>query len=678
MSGKSKNSNYASGDDTKLKKELSKLKKELDLTRGKCLSSDKLSSEESFLEYINLLKFFAKRYAVFVAVSDTPCGSAFTDGMAVKFMEIGFNTNLSGMFRHSYAAAINAGELICEAIAPSTEKPVEYDGIIEGTPVKLLSIGFNVPQNDAAKIIIDGENHSIGGRGLNFVVFDMVTKSLIDSVNFDTFSDNFPCCRPSKTMERLLHYSHTHPEVSILCFNLPKFPDSDLSDNEKFILQNAVGRSMILQNSGNPIFAINKYFTSSEDIVEVLNAPRSYHNINGVRRFEDTCGKCVNISGGHRTTVGQPKQYERTIYIVGGCHIFGVGCSDKGTIASHLQRLLNEFSSPESKFIVQNYGFYLAEVHDAQNDEEIQILESLPVNPGDIVLLNFWINGNFPCVNMFEASKRPHDYGEIFFDTRHRTEDGNRMVADILFEKLKQENFFSDMRSSPHKGSIPFSESNSDYPGLDSNMRKELEEYKKILVEFYDSMFGMTIGSVVVNCNPFTLGHRHLIEHAASQVDHLMIIVVQENRSVFPFEDRLKLVDEGVTDLKNVTVIPGGKFIISSLTFSDYFNKSEIQDRVIDSSLDVTLFAKEIAPCLNISVRFVGEEPFDNVTRQYNDTLRAILPQHGIQFVEIPRKETNGIAISASHVRKLLDDRNFDEISKIVPKTTFDYLMRRF
>jgi len=31
----------------------------------------------------------------------------------------------------------------------------------------------------------------------------------------------------------------------------------------------------------------------------------------------------------------------------------------------------------------------------------------------------------------------------------------------------------------------------------------------------------------------------------------------------------------------------------------------------IDSSRDVMLFARKIAPALNISVRFVGEEPFD-------------------------------------------------------------------
>lgn len=217
-----------------------------------------------------------------------------------------------------------------------------------------------------------------------------------------------------------------------------------------------------------------------------------------------------------------------------------------------------------------------------------------------------------------------------------------------------------------------------EYRGLTPNDLEKLEQYKNILCEFYDSMFNVRIGAVVMNCNPFTLGHRYLIEQALLQCDHLMIFLVQEDKSIFPFDDRLKLVDEGVADIKNVTVIPSGNFIISSLTFSEYFNKSELQDHIIDSSLDLTLFAREIAPCLNISVRFAGEEPFDNVTRQYNEAMRSILPQYGIEFVEIPRKELGGIAISASCVRKLLEEKDFDKLYSMVPATTLEYLLKRF
>ncbi len=181
-----------------------------------------------------------------------------------------------------------------------------------------------------------------------------------------------------------------------------------------------------------------------------------------------------------------------------------------------------------------------------------------------------------------------------------------------------------------------------------------------------------------MNCNPFTLGHRYLIETASKQCDKLFVFVVEEDKSIFKFTDRLELVKLGTADLKNVIVLPSGKFMISSLTFTDYFNKSKLQDKQIDPSMDVELFASQIAPTLNISVRFVGEEPIDKVTKQYNDTMRRILPKYGIEFVEIPRKEQGGGVISASRVRKLLEDKKFDEIAKIVPKTTLKFLKQNY
>ena len=38
------------------------------------------------------------------------------------------------------------------------------------------------------------------------------------------------------------------------------------------------------------------------------------------------------------------------------------------------------------------------------------------------------------------------------------------------------------------------------------------------------------IGGVVMNCNPFTLGHRYLIEQSLNQVDYLYIFVVEEEK----------------------------------------------------------------------------------------------------------------------------------------------------
>jgi [citrate (pro-3S)-lyase] ligase len=182
------------------------------------------------------------------------------------------------------------------------------------------------------------------------------------------------------------------------------------------------------------------------------------------------------------------------------------------------------------------------------------------------------------------------------------------------------------------------------------------------------------IGAIVMNCNPFTLGHQYLVEYAAERMSHLYVFVVEEDLSIFPFEDRFLLVQQGVEHLGNVTVVPSGQFIISKATFKEYFIKETQQDTVIDASQDLSIFADSIAPALRISTRFVGEEPTDNVTRQYNVAMMAILPQKGIAVKVIPRREQRGEPISASKVRKLLEGADFDGISELVPITTLDYL----
>ena len=186
---------------------------------------------------------------------------------------------------------------------------------------------------------------------------------------------------------------------------------------------------------------------------------------------------------------------------------------------------------------------------------------------------------------------------------------------------------------------------------------------------------GKTIGAIVMNANPFTKGHRYLAEQAAAQCDVLHIFVVEEDRSVFPFAHRLKLVEEGTSDLANVRVHPGGPYIISGATFPRYFLKETDDAAVMQTELDAQVFAKAIAPALNITMRFVGTEPNCGLTDQYNRSMQAVLPQHGIRLVEIPRIESGEQAISASRVRAMLAEGcAVEELADLLPTTTAAYL----
>lgn len=182
------------------------------------------------------------------------------------------------------------------------------------------------------------------------------------------------------------------------------------------------------------------------------------------------------------------------------------------------------------------------------------------------------------------------------------------------------------------------------------------------------------VGSVVMNCNPFTLGHRYLIESAAKKCDKLYVFVLSEDKSMFHAADRLEMVRLGTMDLPNVTVLPTGPYLISSATFPTYFLKEREETEQIHCRLDIEIFVNYYVPHFGITKRFVGTEPLSPFTNQYNEALKLHLPQKGIALKELPRLEVNGTPVSASSVRAHLQAGNMENVKLLVPPTTFEYL----
>jgi [citrate (pro-3S)-lyase] ligase len=87
-----------------------------------------------------------------------------------------------------------------------------------------------------------------------------------------------------------------------------------------------------------------------------------------------------------------------------------------------------------------------------------------------------------------------------------------------------------------------------------SSFLKELETHKK----------NGRSAALVMNCNPFTLGHRYLVEQAASQNDTVHLFVVSEDVSFFPFADRCAMVEAGCSDLANIILHETRSYILHS------------------------------------------------------------------------------------------------------------------
>lgn len=182
-------------------------------------------------------------------------------------------------------------------------------------------------------------------------------------------------------------------------------------------------------------------------------------------------------------------------------------------------------------------------------------------------------------------------------------------------------------------------------------------------------------GAIVMNANPFTKGHRYLIEEAAEKSDYVYMFVLSEDRSEFSAEDRMNMVKLGVADLDNVIVLPTRDYMVSSATFPSYFLRNDAMEEIarVQANLDAQLFKEKIAPVLNIKYRFVGEEPYSTVTNIYNESMSSIF-QDELTLFTIPRKEVNGEIISATKVRKMLTTNAMDKLNDMVPETTYNYI----
>ena len=181
------------------------------------------------------------------------------------------------------------------------------------------------------------------------------------------------------------------------------------------------------------------------------------------------------------------------------------------------------------------------------------------------------------------------------------------------------------------------------------------------------------IGVIVMNANPFTLGHRFLVEQSSELVERLYVVVVREDCSMFSYNERKAMVSQGVRDIGNVVVVDGSDYAVSAATFPTYFLKQLSDATDTQIILDLDLYRRRIAPALGATIRFFGSEPTDPLTRRYNELMHQQLGEEHVH--EIQRKQQEGSAISASRVRKAMMKGCLWDAIQLVPPTTIPYII---
>jgi [citrate (pro-3S)-lyase] ligase len=220
-----------------------------------------------------------------------------------------------------------------------------------------------------------------------------------------------------------------------------------------------------------------------------------------------------------------------------------------------------------------------------------------------------------------------------------------------------------------------------DYVALMENTPVGIKSYCAKLAKLRRE--GGRIGAIVMNANPFTLGHHYLVTQALAACDWLHVFVVGEDASLISYRDRYRLVEAGIREFSRITLHAGSEYMVSRATFPAYFFKEKGMVGACRTALDLLLFRNFIAPALGINHRYVGTEPFCPTTAKYNEDMKYWLQAAptgtpAVTVVEIARTTILGRAVSASEVRRLLGTRDFDRIEALVPPATLDMLYEKY
>lgn len=391
------------------------------------------------------------------------------------------------------------------------------------------------------------------------------------------------------------------------------------------------------------------------------------HQLNGLYFPLDYSSNQYTVDNGFRKTCNCPKS-NLTVSVLGACTVFGLLSTDEETIPSLIQSKLHSVGSP---YTVKNYGMLGFSVI-----EEIRRFNRSTFSNNDIVIL------------FLKDYREKHE--ELSEYELIQQEFPSYPIQSLIGGNTMLEDYFGTIAHCGSKSHHYYAEQifGDIVPYLNSQIRTvifhhfnydEYSENKKFL-EYLDKLDQYpsdgSNGAIMMNCNPFTKGHKYLIRYAASRVDNLFIIAVQQENGMFSFHERFEMIQAGCKELANVYVIPAGDYLAVTFGYPAYFDRDAFQgeDDVLNPLVDINLFGKYLAPRLGIKFRFVGTEEEDTITNYYNIQMKKVLPKYGVELIEIPRITSSGKPISAKKVRACIKQNDVQTLSEFLPVEIIEYL----
>jgi Citrate lyase synthetase len=408
-------------------------------------------------------------------------------------------------------------------------------------------------------------------------------------------------------------------------------------------------------------------------------------------RLIDVESKYINVTNGIRNTDASPEKYENEIHFFGPCIVEGICVTDNYTIESYLQRKLN-FVFP-NRFKVLNHGSATHTPYGSFCNDFFHAMDTT-FHEGDyIIILDAFTPNALKVLSENNVSiideRRIFDGSENLFlnNTYHCNHIANEIYAEMIYTKLLDVLLTRHKDNLNTEGKIINSYFVATKKNLsfrddaflnDSELQSYCEKLRKLRITGAESM---KIGSICTQANPFTKGHKALVEYASHIMDHVYLFVAQDSLSDIQFIERFNIAVDAVKELENVTVLSTGFSLSSYKIFPDYFSvaKKKTGFDLTNVWAETRIFAELFCPALGITYRILGEEPLDLYTKKLVEHLSDVLPQYGIQTVIMPRVMTdNNEVISASRVRKLIADKQYESLERYITPYAIDTLKRYY
>jgi hypothetical protein len=182
-----------------------------------------------------------------------------------------------------------------------------------------------------------------------------------------------------------------------------------------------------------------------------------------------------------------------------------------------------------------------------------------------------------------------------------------------------------------------------------------------------------------MSCNPFTSGHRHLVEVGSKLFDYFVVFLMQEGINlVFDKTECENLARIGVEDLENVIVVPMSD-VFSYQTYWAEYNDVALRhskNLVGLNTYELLNIVGKAFKRINVQHFLCGIETNDNITHQHIVQAKTVFPQNDINVITIPRKKmaNNMLSISGTQCREYLKTQQYDKLNGFLQPQVLKYI----